>query len=179
MTPVLSRRLFPATLVALAGCALPASTPSPQRPAATEPPAPVLGSLAAFATVRFFDATTRQAVLETSGGAVIDMTAAPEARRLGTLRQGARVVVEYDANGTVRIAQAARLTRADASGRTRATIQEVAVGGGTLVLATPDGATQEVRVQTPPMMAFATRLRAGDEVAVTYLQTSPPGASQP
>lgn len=174
MTPTLPRRLLLAIVLALAGCALPSLSPPPQRPAATERPPPVLGSLAAIATVRFFDATTRQAVLETSGGAVIDMTAAPEARRFGTLRQGARVVVEYEANGTVRIAPAAWLTRADAGGRTRATIREVAVGGGRLVLAGPDGATREVTLQNPPMMAFATRLRPGDEVAVTAIQDNAP-----
>ncbi|MEO3474926.1 hypothetical protein AAFN86_23910 [Roseomonas sp. CAU 1739] len=161
-------------MLPLSGCTLPASNPSPPRPVVTAPPPVVLASLAAIATVRFFDATTRQAVLETAGGAVIDMTAAPEARRFGTLRQGARVVVEYEASGVVRIAPAARLARADAGGRIRATIREVAIGGGTMVLAGPDGGTQEVTLQNPPMMAFATRLRAGDEVAVTLVQDSAP-----
>lgn len=122
------------------------------------------------------DAGTRQAVLETSGGAVIDMTAAPHARNLGSLRPGARVVVEYDASGAVRIAPASRMGR-DAGGRMRATLREVAVGGNSLVLAGPAGETQEVTLQSPSMMAFATRLRAGDEVAVRLEQASTPAAS--
>lgn len=167
MTPTPARRLLLGGLLLLlpAGCILPPTPPAP--PPANDPPKPVLASLAAFATVRFFDPASRQAVLETTGGAVIDMTAAPEVRRFGAIRQGARVVVEYEANGIVRIAPAARLAGADAVGRLRATVREVAVGGGSMVLSGPGGGEQEVALQNPPMMAFATRLRPGDEVAVT------------
>lgn len=126
----------------------------------------MLASLAAFATVRLMDPQTRQAVLETSGGAAIDMTAAPGARNLGALRQGARVVVAYDADGTVRITPAARLSRINGSGRILATVREVAVGGERMVLVDTGGVTQEVTLDSPPMMAFATRLRMGDEVSV-------------
>lgn len=171
MTRPFPRRLLLAGLLPLAGCVLP-PTPSapPQATAATEPPPPVLASLAAFATVKLLDPGTRHAVLETSGGAVIDMTAAPQARNFGALRQGARVVVEFDAGGGVRIAPVARLTRANATGRILATVREVSVGGGNMVLAGPEGGTQYVALQNPPMMAFATRLRPGDEVAVTFAQ---------
>jgi hypothetical protein len=166
VTSTTSRRLLVlAALLPLGGCALPPLTPP--TPPAPEPPKPVLASLAAFATVRFFDPASRQAVLETAGGAVLDMTASPEVRRFGTIRQGARVVVEYEANGIVRIAPAARLTRADAAGRLRATVREVAVGGGSMVLSAPGRDEQEVVLRNPPMMAFATRLRPGDEVAVS------------
>lgn len=171
----LPRRLLLAVTLPLAACSMP--TPPPSPPAAAAPP-PVLASLAAFATVKLLDPGTRHAVLETTGGAVVDMTAAPEVRNFGTLRQGARVVVEYDANGAVRIAQASRITRADAAGRMRATVREVAVGGGRLVLDGSNGVTQEVMVQNAPMMAFATRLRAGDEVAVTLMQAAPAATAQ-
>ncbi|GGJ26283.1 hypothetical protein [Neoroseomonas lacus] len=176
MTHTLSRRLLLAVTLPLAACSMP--TPPPPPPAAAAPPPPVLASLAAFATVKFLDPGTRRAVLETTGGAVVDMTAAPEVRNFGTLRQGARVVVEYDANGAVRIAQASRITRAEAAGRMRATVREVAIGGGRLVLDRPNGVTQEVLVQNAAMMAFATRLRAGDEVAVTLTQPDAPATTQ-
>ncbi len=175
MTRPLLRRLLILAALPVAACTLP-STSAPPRPAPAAPPPPVLASLAAFATVRFMDPGTRQAVLETSGGAVIDMTAAPQARNLGTLRPGARVVVEYDANGTVRIAPAARMAR-DAGGRTRATVREIAVGGSSMVLAGPGGGTQDVTLQNPPMMAFATRLRPGDEVAVRLEPAAGPAAA--
>ncbi len=169
--PFPRRLLLHAALLPLAGCVLPATPSAPPQPAATnEPPPPVLASLAAFATVRLLDPGTRHAVLETSGGAVLDMTAAPQARNFGALRQGARVVVEYDAGGTVRIAPVARLARANAGGRILATVREVAVGGSSMQLAGPDGGTHYVVLQNPPMMAFATRLRPGDEVAVTLAQ---------
>ncbi|MBR0649159.1 hypothetical protein GXW78_05760 [Roseomonas terrae] len=130
-----------------------------------------MSSLAAFATVRVFDAATRQVVLETAGGSIIDMTAAQRVRSLGAIRQGARVVVEYDANGAVRIAPAARLTAAQATGRIRATVRGVAVGGNNLLLTMSDGTEQEVALDYPPMMAFATRLRPGDEVAVSLARS--------
>lgn len=175
---ILSRRLLLAVALPLAACQTP-STPPPTTPAPAEPP-PTLASLAAFARVTFLDPATRHAVLETTGGAVVDMTAAPEVRNFGTLRQGARVVVEYDANGTVRIAQTSRITRAEAAGRMRATVREVAIGGGRLVLDGLDGVTREVTLVNPAMMAFATRLRAGDEVAVTLMPAgSDPAAAAP
>ena len=171
MTRPFPRRLLLAGLLPLGGCVLPPTPSAPPRATApSEPPPPVLNSLAAFATVKLLDPGTRHAVLETSGGAVLDMTAAPQARNFGALRQGARVVVEYDAGGAVRIVPAARLARANATGRILATVREVAVGGGSMVLAGPDGGTHHVALQNPPMMAFATRLRAGDEVAVTLSQ---------
>lgn len=178
MTHILPRRLLLALALPLAGCLPPSSQTQPPQAAPAEPPPPVLASLAAFATVKFIDASTRHAVLETSGGAVVDMTAAPGVRNLGTLRQGARVVVEYDANGVVRIAQTSRITRAEAAGRMRATVREVSVGGGRLVLDGPDGVSRAVTLQNTPMMAFATRLRPGDEVAVTLMQPAAPAATQ-
>ena len=179
MTHIHPRRLLLALALPLAGC-LPPSAPTPQQPASVAPPPPVLASLAAFATVKFLDPGTRHAVLETTGGAVVEMTAAPEVRNFGTLRQGTRVVVEYDANGVVRIAQASRITRAEAAGRMRATVREVAVGGGRMVLDGADGVTREVTLPNPPMMAFATRLRTGDEVAVTLMPASnTPAAAAP
>lgn len=161
MTPVLARRLLLA--VPLAGC-IPPEPPRESQPAPATPPPPELASLAALATVRLFDPETRHAVLELAGGSVIDMTAAPGARNLGALRAGARVVVEYDAAGTVRLLPAGRLDRA---GRTRATVREVEIGGRSLMLADTAGVTQDFALNHPAMMAFATRLRAGDEVAVS------------
>lgn len=176
MTRPLARRLLFAAILPLAAGCLPPPTPStPPRPAASAPPSPVLTSLAAFATVRLIDPETRRAVLETSGGAVIDMTAAPGARNLGALRQGGRVVVAYDANGAVRITPAARLSRVADTSRILATVREVAVGGGRMVLVDTAGTTQEVTLDSLPMMAFATRLRAGDEVSVALAE----GAAAP
>ena len=60
----------------------------------------------------------------------------------------------------------------------RATVREVAVGGGRLVLDGPNGVTREVLVQDVPMMTFATRLRAGDEVAVTLMPPEVPARGQ-
>ncbi|MBW6401559.1 hypothetical protein KPL78_27155 [Roseomonas sp. HJA6] len=160
MTRHLPRRLLLAVLP-LAGC-VPPSTPTATAPAAPSPP--TLNSLAALATVRFLDPSRNQATLELGGGSIIDMTAAPEVRNFNTLRPGARVVVEYEASGTVRIARAAQLDRV---GRQRATVKEIAVGGAFLVLTLPDGSSQEVALNNPAMMAFATRLHAGDAVAVT------------
>lgn len=169
MTPLPARRLLLLAMLPLAGCMTPPAPP-PRPAAAAAPPPPVLQSLAAYATVKFLDPGSRQAVLETAGGSVLDMTAAPQMRNFGALRQGSRVVVEYEAGGTVRITQPSRITRAEAAGRMRATLREVAIGGGRLVLNLPDGSTTEVTLESPPMMAFATRLRAGDEVAVSLAQ---------
>ena len=52
-------------------------------------------------------------------------------------------------------------------GRLRGTIEAVEVGGRRLVVAGPAGARQLVTIADPAMMAFATRLGPGDEVAVT------------
>lgn len=162
MTLALPRRLLLAALP-LAGCVSPGTPPATPQAQATPPP-PVLDSLAALATVRFLDPVTRQAVLDLGGGSIIDMTAAPEIRNFVLLRAGMRVVVEYEADGTVRIARAAQLDR---TGRQRAAIREIAVGGAFLVLTMPDGSAQEVALHHPAMMAFATRLHAGDAVAVS------------
>lgn len=152
----------------VAGCTPP---PPPQPPPQQEPqqPLPMLGSLAAFGTVQAIDAAARQVVLRSASGGLLEVTIGPEFRGMGQLRPGTRVLVEYDARGVARLGFPPRAAGAGRGGRIRGTLQEVERGGRHLIIAAADGTVETVALPDPSMMAFATRLRAGDEVVVTIL----------
>ena len=130
-------------------------------------PTMVASGIAAFGTVQAVDVATREVVLTTTSGGTFTLTAGQDFRNLRQLRPGSRVVAIYDANGMVRLASPPRNADAARPGRLRGTIEAVEVGGRRLVVAGPAGARQLVTIPDPAMMAFATRLGPGDEVAVT------------
>jgi hypothetical protein len=173
------RRLAAAFAIAglLAACATPAPPDPP--PATPPPPALVLTSLAAYGTVLAAERGQREAVIQTAGGGLFTLSAGPQLRDAGALRTGARLVVEYDAGGAVRLAPPPRAADVARSGRLRATVRDIEPGGRTLVLAEADGNEVLVTLEDRPMMAFATRLRPGDEVAVRIVERPAAPAPRP
>jgi hypothetical protein len=185
MTPPIRRRLvvglpLVAAMGALLGCeSAPPATSVP--PIASEPNVvirntaagatdSVLVSIAAFATVQAVDTASREVVLTARNGGTFGLRAPPEFRTLGRLRTGTRVVVEYDANGAMRLALPPRANAQAFSGRMRATIESVEIGGRRVTVVGADGLRRTLSIPDPAMMAFATRLGPGDEIGVTTLQ---------
>ncbi|MGG5821229.1 hypothetical protein [Falsiroseomonas sp. HW251] len=155
-----------ACAAALPGCVVVEARPGP--PAAPAPPPPEIGSLAAYATVQAVEPAMRLVRLGTAGGGVFDMTF-PDGRNLARLRPGMTVIAEYDAAGRPLIATSLGAAREAAPGRIRGMLAEVLDGGAFLVLVGPDRVPRTVAVPSQTMMAFATRLGTGAEVAVTLL----------
>ncbi|MEO3474048.1 hypothetical protein AAFN86_19420 [Roseomonas sp. CAU 1739] len=178
----ISRRLMVVAPLAVAAAGLLGCAETPAPPAsmqvASNPdlvirnlppgqPALVASGMAAYGTVQAADAGTREVILKTTSGGTFTLTAGQDFRNLRLLRPGARVVAVYDANGMVRLASPPRNADATRPGVLRGTIEAVEVGGRRLVVAVPAGARQLVTIADPAMMAFATRLGPGDEVAIT------------
>lgn len=130
-------------------------------------PALVADGIAAYGTVQAADAGTREVILTTTSGGTFTLMAGQDFRNLRQLRPGTRVVAVYDANGMVRLALPPRNASAARPGLLRGTIEAVEVGGRRLVVVGPSATRQLVTIADPAMMAFATRLGPGDEVAVT------------
>lgn len=162
------RSLAMASLAAalLAGC-MPPTPPAPPPSAAEPPPAlPVLGSIAANGTAQLVDTASRQVLVRMASGGTLYVTPPEDFRGFGGLQPGTRVVVEYDSRGVGHVAPA---TRRGGRDRVRATIREIQRGGQHIDLVSAQGTTQIFQVPDRSMMAFVTRLRAGDEVAITVL----------
>lgn len=156
--------LMPLAAALLAGC-MPPTPPAPPPSAAEPPPAlPALGSIAANGTVQLVDIATRQVLVRMAGGGTLYVTPPEDFRGFGGLQPGTRVVVEYDSRGVGHVAPA---TRRGSRDRVRATIREIQRGGQHIDLVSAQGTTQIFEVPDRSMMAFVTRLRAGDEVAIT------------
>ncbi len=153
-------------MVGLPGCVIVAEPPPP--PEEPAEPIPEIGTLAAFATVQSVDATARRVTLTTSSGGSLDMTL-QDGRNLGRLRSGMAVIAEYDAAGRPRIASTNIDAQTVAPNRIRGLLVEVQQGGAYLVVAGPERVPVLVTVPSPAMMAFATRLRPGDDIAVALL----------
>ncbi|WP_237215668.1 hypothetical protein [Falsiroseomonas oryziterrae] len=150
----------------LPGCVVVPETPLPsEEPAA---PIPEIGTLAAYATVRAVDARSRIVMLTTSSGGMLDMTL-QDGRNLGRLRPGMPVIAEYDATGRARIASTDIDGQRVAPNRIRGVLVEVQRGGEYLVVAGQERVPLTVAVPSPAMMAFATRLGPGDDIAVSFL----------
>ncbi|NMJ41658.1 hypothetical protein GWK16_10430 [Roseomonas sp. JC162] len=150
----------------LAGC-VPPTPPAPPPSAAEPPPSlPALGSIAAAGTVQLVDTATRQVLVRMTSGGTLHVSPPDDYRGLGSLQPGTRVIVEYDSRGVGHVALAARRGPRD---RIRATVREIQRGGQHIDLASSQGTTQIFEVPDRSMMAFVTRLRAGDEVAITVL----------
>jgi hypothetical protein len=161
--------LAPLAAALLAGC-MPPTPPAPPPSAAEPPPAlPVLGSIAAFGTVQVVDTASRQVLVRMASGGTLYVTPPEDYRGLGSLQSGTRVVVEYDSRGVGHIAPAPRRNQTGRGDRILATVREIQRGGQHLDLVDGQGTAQIFQVPDRSMMAFATRLRAGDEVAVTVL----------
>lgn len=130
-------------------------------------PTLVADGIAAYGLVQAADANTREVILTTTSGGTFTLTAGQDLRTMRQFRPGTRVVAVYDANGIVRLALPPRNADAARPGRLRGTIEAVEVGGRRLIVVGPAGARHLVTFSDPAMMAFATRLGPGDEVAVT------------
>ncbi len=165
------RRGFLAAPLALTAALLPGCMPPtpPEQPSGPQAPAPlpVLGSIAAFGTVQAVDMQSRQVLVRMAGGSLLDVTPPEDYRGFGSLRPGTRVVVEYDAQGNGTIAPAPSRAAIARSQRVRATVREIQRGGHHIDLQSTRGENMIFEVPDRAMMAFATRLRPGDQVAVT------------
>jgi hypothetical protein len=167
--PRTGRRAIVAAPIALLAVHLPGCAPeAPPAPAAPEPePAlPLLGSLAALGTVQGVDAQSRQVLVRLAHGGLLDVTPPEDDRRFRALRPGTRVVVEYDSHGAGTIVPAASAAAYARRRRVLATVLEVTRGGQYVRLRSRSGTEQDFEIADRTMMAFATRLRPGDEVAV-------------
>ncbi len=164
-------------VAALLGCA---ETPPPPASAqvSTSPdvlirnlppgqPALVATGLAAYGTVQVVDPTSREVVVRTAGGGTLGLTAGPDFRNLRQLRPGTRVVAAFDDSGTARLMMPPRPGAPMRPGVQRGTVEAVEVGGRRFVMAGSQGARRLVTIENAAMMAFATRLAPGDEIAVT------------
>ena len=164
MVKTLARRgllaATPLALAALAGCAAPPPPPPP--------PTIVIESLAAYATVRGIDPVSRELTLTTMSGGLFQMTPDRGARLERQLRVGSRVAVEYVPGGQTRLAIPRPGVDPAATGRIRATVSSVAQGGGAITAVGPNGVPQTGVIPDRAMRAFATRLGAGDQIAVTF-----------
>lgn len=129
----------------------------------------MLGSIAAYGTVQDVSAATRQVVIRTASGALLDMSPGQEFRGMGRLRPGQRLIVQYDTWGVVRLGfPRAQDTRR--SGRIRGAIQDVVRGGRQVSISDQQGMTVTFEVPDAAMKAFVTRpTPPGDEVAATVL----------
>lgn len=153
---------------ALTGCMPNAPPPAPSAPE-PEPSLPLLGTLAAFGTVQGVDVQSHQVLVRMVRGSLLDVTPPEEDRRFGALRAGSRVVVEYDSHGAGIVVPAASAAAYARRRRILATVLEVTRGGQYLRLRSRTGTEQDFEIADRTMMAFATRLRPGDEVAITIL----------
>lgn len=126
----------------------------------------MLGSIAAYGTVLSVSAVNRKVVLRTASGGVVDVTFGPGARGFERMRPGMRGAVEYDAEGGVRIGFL-RPGEGTRWGRILGTVQEIEPGGRFVTITDQQGNTVTFELPHPSMMAFATRLTRGDDVAVT------------
>ncbi len=156
-----------ACILGLPGCVV-VSEPPPPPPEEPAESIPEIGTLAAYATVKSVDATARRVTLTTSSGGSLDMTL-QDGRNLGRLRPGMAVIAEYDATGRPRIASTNIDAQTVAPNRIRGLLIEVQQGGAYLVFAGPERVPLVAAVPSPAMMAFATRLRPGDDIAVAFL----------
>lgn len=144
----------------LAGCAPP---PPP-------PPTIVLTSIAAYAIVQQIDPVTRELTLTTTSGGMFQMTPTRGERLERQLRQGTRVAVEYVPGGATRLIIPTRNTDPAATGRVMATVRSVEQGGGSITATGPGGVPRTGVIDDRAMRSFATRLGAGDQVAVRFTE---------
>ncbi|MBP0463711.1 hypothetical protein J5Y09_07295 [Roseomonas sp. PWR1] len=143
--------------------------PDPTPQAEPPPPPPLLGSIAAHGMVEDASVETRQVVIRTAGGALVDVSLGRDFRGMERLRPGQRVVVEYDARGAVRLGLS-RPAAGFEAGRIQGTIEEVLPGGRVVAISDRQGIVVTFEVPDRSMMAFVARLRRGDDVAVTVLE---------
>ncbi|NMJ40397.1 hypothetical protein GWK16_04035 [Roseomonas sp. JC162] len=130
-------------------------------------PALVATGLAAYGTVQAVDPSSREVVLRTASGGTLGLRAGPEFRSLRQLRPGTRVVAAYDGSGTARLMMPPRPGTPMRPGVQLGTVEAVEVGGRRFVMGGAQGGRRLVTIENAAMMAFATRLAPGDEVAVT------------
>jgi hypothetical protein len=182
MTSNLTRRFFAlsALCVGVAACADP--TPPPQ-------PTMVERGIEASAVVQTVDMSTRQVLLRDNSGRLITFVAGPEVRNLAQVRPGDRVIAEYTealavslaAPGTTAAPSAAVGGVAAAPGqrpggaigsevKVRVRIESVDPAKNAVTFIGPGGVHRTVVARDPGMQEFVRRLRAGQEVDVTFFE---------
>jgi hypothetical protein len=162
---LLAVALLSGVVPAIVACATPQQAPPQAEP---PPPLPMLGSIAAHGIVEDVSVASRQVVVRMASGALLDVSPGPDFGVMSRLRPGLRLVVEYDARGTVRLGFPPS-SGAPPSGRIPGTIEDVMQGGREVSITDQQGVTVTFEVPDRAMMAFLTRLRPGDDVAVTVL----------
>jgi hypothetical protein len=145
------------------------------------------------ATVESIDVDTRMVVLRRSDGEKLTVQVSPEVRNLAQVTSGDRVVARYYESLAAELRH-----RGDGSGETEAPVVESAVGraepgakpgavAGKQISQTvringvdkkthvvsfygSDGLARSIAVRTPEGQEFASKLKAGDEVELTYTE---------
>ncbi|MDO9714278.1 hypothetical protein [Paracraurococcus lichenis] len=140
------------------------------------------------ATVESVDLTTREVLLRGPEGGLMTVRVRPDVRRLNELKPGDQIVARYADAVAVRMARpeeasmppsvqagsatagADRPPGAVVGGQTSAivTIQEVDPVRSAVTFIGPAGVPRRVVVQDPAMRDFASGLKPGDRVNVTY-----------
>ena len=176
----IKRTMFGVLAAALiAGCS---TVGSPQRPIESET------IITATAVVESVDMSSREVLLRTPDGELLDITAGPEVRNLAQLEAGDEVefsfyesiVVAMADPGEVADPVGAMLVEAAPEGEkpgalaisaTDFVVEFISYNPGTAqaTFVTPDGETNRVQVQ-PELRAFAETRRTGDRVRVSLTE---------
>jgi hypothetical protein len=176
-------------LCALAGTLLVAGCATTSTPAANAPPEPlkIENKVAASATVTKIDATKRTLTLRTDSGEEIPLEASAAVRNLPQVKVGDRVTVTYfeaigaqmrkpgdSTEATVDLG-AGRTDPGSRPGGVVATVQTLPVtivsvdtNANTVKFYASDKQVRSITVKRPEAKAYIAKLKAGDEVIVTY-----------
>jgi hypothetical protein len=142
------------------------------------------------ATVESVDMTTRQVLLRDESGKLETVTVGPEARNLGQVRPGDHVTVRLVMTALAEMAPAGGagpdVAKADYVDRTpkgampggvvgdavrvRVTFNSYDPGTKTVTYTLPSGAQVIEPVRRPAMQSFASGLKAGDKVDLTFIR---------
>ncbi|MEY2855223.1 MAG: hypothetical protein RL030_2355 [Pseudomonadota bacterium] len=176
-------------LVALAGTLLVAGCAS--TPKASTPPDPlkITSTIQVSATVTRIDAATRKLTLKTDDGEEIPLEASAAVRNLPQVKVGDRVTVSYfEAIGATmrKPGDSTEATVDLGAGRTDAgarpggvvatvqtlpvTIVSVDTKANTVKFFAADKQVRTITVKRPESIAYISKLKAGDEVIVTYAE---------
>lgn len=158
-----SRRFI---LFTLAGAVAMATGCAPPEPPPPPPPILVVSSIAAVVPVVNVDRQGREMLMQGRDG-IFGVVAGSEARSLGRVRPGSRLLVEYSEDRPARLGPAPRNV---ALNRLPITIQGIEPGGGRFLASGLPGGTQALVVEDRAMAAFVTRLGVGADASVTIRQ---------
>lgn len=173
----------------IAGCASSPATEPKAAPASPPEPLKISNTVQASATVTKIDAATRTLTLKTDAGEEIPLEASAAVRNLPQVKVGDRVTVSYfeaigaqmrkpgDSTeatvdlGAGRTEEGARPGGVVASVKTLpVTIVSVDTAASTVKFYAADKQVRTLTVKRPEAKAYIAKLKAGDEVIVTYAE---------